>query len=331
MVLCHSLARAFHISKNNMLNYIIRRLLLTLAILLLVSFIVFNLLQLMPGNPAAAILGTEATKEQVEELEIEMGLDLPYMQRYGKWLWNISRGDFGFSYGSNEEVSSLIATRLPVTLYLSLFALLLAVFIGIPAGIICSIKRNSFLDQTISVLANTFVAVPVFWLGIMGIYLFGLTLNWLPIQGWTNPFDDFYMSAKQAVMPVILLGIPGIAMLTRQTRSSMLEVINQDYIRTARAKGMKENYIIIVHALKNAMMPVITLLGMHVRFLVGGSVLVETVFNIPGMGRLLVSAAFNRDIMLVQGGVLLIGGIVCLANLIVDVSYGWINPAVKYD
>lgn len=314
-----------------MLHYIIRRLLSSLVILFVLSFLAFSLLQIMPGNPASAILGVDATKEQIEELAHEMGLHLPFFQRYGSWLWKVAHGDLGYSYMKKEKVSYLFATRLPITLYLAFFALIISIVVGISAGIICAIRRNSFIDQTLSVLANLFVAVPIFWLGIIMIYIFGLTLNWLPLQGWTSPFDDFILSTKKAVMPVILLAIPGIAMLTRQTRSAMLEVTSQDYIRTAWSKGLNERYIITVHALKNAIIPVITLLGIQLRFLVGGSVIVETVFNIPGMGRILVAGAFNKDLMVVQGGVLLVGVVVSLANLLVDIAYGWINPSVEYE
>ncbi len=196
---------------------------------------------------------------------------------------------------------------------------------------VCAIRRGGILDQAISVLANLGISVPIFLLGILGIYFFALKLRWLPIMGWTSPGKDFWLSTRQAVMPVIALAIPGIAMMARQTRSSMLEVVRQDYLRTAWAKGLKERQVIIKHALKNALIPIVTLLGLQVRILVGGSVIVENVFNIPGMGRLLVYASFSKDFLIIQAGVLLIGAIVCLANLFVDISYGWLDPRVRYD
>jgi peptide/nickel transport system permease protein len=314
-----------------MLNYILRRIIQTLVLLVLLSLIAFSLVEIMPGDPASAILGNTATREQILELREEMGLDQPFMVRYGNWLWDIVHGDIGWSYMYSEKISFLIAQRLPITMYLSLLAIVLSVILGVTSGIYCAIRRNGFLDQIISVSANIGISAPSFWLGILGILVFGLTLKWLPIQGWTSPFDDFVMSTKQAVMPVILMAIPGIAVMTRQTRSSMLEVIRQDYIRTAWSKGLTERMVVSRHALKNGLIPVVTLLGMHLRVLVGGSVLVETVFNIPGMGRLLVAAAFNKDFMVVQAGVLIIGLIVCLANLLVDISYGWIDPRIKYN
>ena len=183
----------------------------------------------------------------------------------------------------------------------------------------------------VSLFANVGVAVPIFWLGVLGIYVFGLNLGWLPIQGWTSPFSDFWKSTQQAVMPVILMAIPSIAVLARQTRSSMLEIISQDYIRTAHSKGLEERVVIYKHALKNALVPIITILGLQLRVLVGGSVLIETVFNIPGMGRLLVTSAFNKDFLVMQGGVLILGLAVCLANLLVDIVYTWVDPRMRYE
>jgi len=302
----------------------------TLVLLVVLSFIAFSLVEIMPGDPASAILGSTATKEQILQLRKEMGLDLPFYERYGNWLWDVFHGDLGWSYMYSEKISDLIAQRLPITMYLSLLAILLSVILGIAAGIYCAIKRNSFLDQILSVTANIGVSAPSFWLGLLGIYVFALKLHLLPVQGWTSPFDDFVMSIKQAVMPVILMAIPSIAVMTRQTRSAMLEVIRQDYIRTAWSKGLAEQVVIYRHALKNSLIPVVTLLGMQLRIFVGGSVLVETIFNIPGMGRLLVAAAFNKDFLVVQAGVLIIGAVVCLANMLVDISYAWIDPRIKY-
>jgi peptide/nickel transport system permease protein len=285
----------------------------------------------MPGDPAATMLGLEATPEQIAELRHELWLDRPFLVQYGHWVNNALHGDLGTSLMYDEPINELFGTRLPITLYLSLLAFIISTFVGIAAGIVCAIRRGGILDQVISVSANIGIAIPVFWLGILGIYFFSFKLQLLPMQGWVSPLDDFVKSTKSVVMPVILLAIPGIAVMARQTRSSMLEVIRQDYIRTAYAKGLRERVIVIRHALKNALIPVITLLGIQVRVLVGGSVLVETVFNIPGMGRLLVNGANNKDFLVVQAGVLLIGIIVCLANLLVDISYGWLDPRIRYE
>lgn len=313
-----------------MATFIIRRIVLTLIVLIIVSFLSFSLIHVMPGDPAATMLGLDARPEQIQELRHELWLDRPFIVQYGHWFGNVIQGDLGNSLMYKDPINGIFAQRLPVTLYLSLWAFILSTGLGIFLGIVCAVRRGSALDQLVSVAANVGIAIPVFWLGILSIYYFGLKLGWLPLQGWTSPFDNFVMSSKQAILPVIMLAIPGIAVLTRQTRSSMLEVVRQDYIRTAYSKGLRERVIIFRHALKNSMIPVITLLGLQVRVLVGGSVLVETVFNIPGMGRLLVTGAFNKDFLVVQAGVLLIGTIVCLANLLVDISYGWLDPRIRF-
>lgn len=256
-------------------------------VIFIVTLLSFMLLQMVPGDPVRVMLGLDASQDEVAALRKELWLDRPVVVQYGHWMGNIFKGDFGKSLMYRENVRDLVVERLPKTLTLSLLALLLASTLGISAGIICAITRGSALDQAVSVLANTGIAIPVFWLGILGIYLFGLKLGWLPIQGFTSPLDNFWLGIRQLIMPVICLAVSGLATMTRQTRSSMLEVIRQDYIRTARAKGLKGRVVIIRHALKNALIPIVTLLGMAVPILVGGSVLAETVFNIPGMGRLL--------------------------------------------
>jgi peptide/nickel transport system permease protein len=310
--------------------YILRRFIRTIFIIIVVTILTFLLLQLVPGDVAVATLGADASKAQLDSLRHELLLDKPIMVQYFHWLSNAVRGDLGKSVVKNDKVSKLIVKRLPITLYLSSIAIILTSFLGILAGTICAVRRGSLLDSFITLLANLGVAVPVFWLGILSIYYLGLELKLLPIQGFTWPSEDLRLSIRQSILPIFCLAIPPLATIARQTRSSMLEVVNQDYIRTARSKGLAEQVIISKHALKNALIPVITLLGLQVRMLVGGSVLVETVFNIPGMGRLMVEAAFNKDFFLLQGGVLLIGLAVCLANLAVDISYGWFDPRIRY-
>jgi peptide/nickel transport system permease protein len=312
-------------------SFIIRRLLLTVVVLIIISFFSFLLLYIVPGDPAAAALGLEATSGQAEAYRHELWLDRPFMVQYFHWVGNAIHGDFGQSIAYRDRISTIFKQSLPITLYLALWAFILSNFLGISAGIICAIRRGGLLDQAISVLANIGIAVPIFFLGILGIYVFALKLSWLPIMGWTSPGTDFIESSRQALMPVIALAIPGIAMMARQTRSSMLEVVRQDYLRTAWSKGLRERQVIYRHALKNALIPIVTLMGLQIRILVGGSVIVEQVFNIPGMGRLLVYAAFSKDFLIIQAGVLLIGLIVCIANLVVDISYGWLDPRVRYD
>jgi peptide/nickel transport system permease protein len=312
-------------------TYIIRRLIMAVAVIFVITFISFMIMQIVPGDPARVMLGLDAPQELVDNLRKELWLDRPVLAQYVHWIGNVLHGDFGRSVMYQENVKNLWAARLPITLNLSLLAVILSAVVGISAGTISAVTRGSFLDQFISVLANTGIAIPIFWLGILGIYLFGLHLGWLPIQGYTSPFEDFWLSLKKLLMPVICLSVPGLAMMTRQTRSSMLEVVRQDYIRTAWAKGLSKRVVIIRHALKNALTPVTTLLGFMLPMMVGGSVLTETVFNIPGMGRLLVHSVLNKDFIVVEAGVLLIAIVVSLANLIVDISYGWLDPRIRYE
>jgi peptide/nickel transport system permease protein len=277
------------------------------------------------------MLGIDAPPQEVELLRHELWLDRPFLVQYGHWLGNVFRGDLGTSILYHQKVTELISESLPITAYLSILAFIFSNVVGILAGIVIATRRGSILDSVVTVIANFGVAVPIFWLGILGIYLFGLRLGWLPIYGFTWPWDNFWKSTGQVIMPVICLAIPGIAVMARQTRSSMLEVLNQDYIRTAVSKGLKERDVILKHGLKNALIPIVTLIGMQLRNLVGGSTLIETVFNINGMGRLLVNAAFTKDFLVVQGGVLLVSVTVCLANLLVDISYGWLDPRIRYE
>jgi peptide/nickel transport system permease protein len=311
-------------------TFIIRRIALTVIVVVIVSFLAFSLIHIMPGDPAATMLGLDARPEAIEALRHELWLDRPFLVQYGHWAYNAIHGDLGNSLMYKDPIVDIVKTRLPITLYLASIAFVISTVLGIFLGIICAIRRGTALDQIVSVIANVGIAIPVFWLGIMAIYLFGLKLHWLPLQGWTSPTVNFVQSTKQAIIPIVLLAISGIAVLTRQTRSSMLEVVRQDYVRTAYSKGLRERVVIFRHALKNALIPVVTLLGLQVRVLVGGSILVETVCNIPGMGRLLTTAAFNKDFLVVQAGVLIIGSIVCIVNLIVDISYGWLDPRVRY-
>ncbi|HTY81595.1 MAG TPA: ABC transporter permease, partial [Dehalococcoidales bacterium] len=309
----------------------VRRIIMAVVVVIVVSVIVFLLLQLVPGgDPVRAMLGLDASQSQVDAMRHELWLDRSVVLRYGHWLDRLFHGDLGMSVRYRLNVTSLIAQRLPVTLHLAVTAMIIACVLGILGGIVCAVKRNSFIDQAISVLANGAVAVPVFWLGVMGIYLFGLNLHWLPVQGYTSPTENFWLSTKKIIMPVICICLPMLAMLTRQTRSSMLEVVRQDFVRTAWSKGLTQRRIIAGHALKNALIPVITLVGLGVPQLFAGSVLVETVFNIPGMGRLLVGAVIDKDFIVTQACTLIIAIIISVVNFIVDISYGLVDPRIRY-
>ena len=309
--------------------FIIRRVSMALVVIFVVTFITFMFLQLIPGDPVLYMLGLEATQEQIDALTRELHLDRPALVQYYHWLGGLFRGDLGRSLVYKEDVSDLIAGRLPVTIHLGLVSLLISVTLGIMAGIVSAVTRGSFLDQLITLMANVGVAVPTFWLGIMGIYLFGLKLGWLPIWGYTSPFENFWLSTRQLVMPALSLAVVPLAMMTRQSRSSMLEVVRQDYIRTARSKGLREGVIVMRHALKNALILIVTLIGLQVASLFSGSVLVETVFNIPGIGRLLVNAIFSKDFVVVQACVLVVAVLVAVVNLLTDIAYGWLDPRIR--
>jgi peptide/nickel transport system permease protein len=313
-----------------MFAFIIKRIAQTFVVLLILSILVFSLLHFLPGDPAVIVLGTEAEPEAIQALREELNLDKPLPVQYSIWIYKLIHGDLGASIMYDLPVAGLILKRFPITIAMGFFAILLSSILGTTAGIICAIRRGTVLDQVITVIANTGISIPVFWLGILGIYAFGLTLGWLPVQGYTSPFDDFWLSVQKMIMPTFCLSVIPLAVMARQSRSAMLEVIQQDYIRTAWSKGLKERVIVLRHALKNALIPVVTLLGLQTRYVVGGSVLIETVFNIPGMGRLLVTAIFDKDFLIVQSTVLVIGVVIGVVNLIVDISYGYIDPRIRY-
>jgi len=319
-----------------MAAYIIHRLMQALLILFIVSVLVFFSMRLLPGDPVLAYVGPQGmealTMEQLQVIRAEFGLDKPLMVQYGNWLYGIFHGNFGISFKYHHvAVASLIAKRLPITLHLGATALLLSSLFGILAGGISALRWGRPIDFVVTMFSNLGIAIPVFWLGILMIYLFGLELRWLPVCGYTSPFDNFWLSTKQAIMPIICLSTFTLAATARQARSSMLEVIGQDYMRTAWAKGLGERTIVIRHALKNGLIPVITLLGMQASVIIGGAVLIETVFNIPGMGRLLVESSLGRDYQVVQGCILIVAVVVVLLNLAVDLSYVWFNPRVRFD
>lgn len=266
----------------------------------------------------------------MEALRHEYGLDKPVMVQYFDWLGGLFRGDLGTSIYYHEDVGQLLRERFPVTLHLGFVAFIISNVLGILLGMVAGIRRGTWIDSVSTTVANVGITIPVFWLGALLIYTFGLKLHWLPIYGYTSPFTDFWLNTKQIIMPVICLAITGMAYTARQMRSSMLEVIRQDYIRTAWSKGLHERTVIMKHALKNSLIPVITLMGIGLGMVFGGAVLVETVFAIPGIGRLLVTSVFAQDYVVVQSGTLLIAAIIILCNLIVDISYGWLDPRIRF-
>jgi peptide/nickel transport system permease protein len=318
-----------------MISFIIRRLIQTVVILVIVSLIVFLALRLLPGDPLVMLVSQaqlqQFTEEQLELLRHEHGLDKSIIAQYIDWVGGIFHGDLGDSITNNEPVTKEIFKRLPITIHLGVLAFILSIIIGVPAGVISAVRRGGWLDNIVTFLANIGITVPVFWLAILLVYLFSLKLGWLPIFGYTSPFTDFVKSTRQIILPVFCLAIFGIAGNARQSRSAMLEVMMQDYIRTAWSKGLQERVIVTKHALKNGIIPVVTLVGMGVSQILGGSVLIETVFAINGIGRLMVNSTFNYDYPYVQAIVLMIAIAIVLANLLVDLSYVWIDPRVRYE
>ena len=317
-----------------MTAYIIRRLILGVIILLLVTLLVFLAMRLLPGDPLVIYISQSQVEmfsaEKLAELRAEYGLDKSLPVQYVTWLGNIFRGDLGKSIVLGQDVGYVISARLPITIYFGVMSFIVSGFFGVIFGVVCALRRGKWIDSTVTVLANVGITVPAFWLGILLMYLFSLTLHWLPTYGYVAPTENLGESLRAAIMPVICLSLFSIAALTRQTRSAMLEVFSQDYIRTAWSKGLRERVIIFRHTIKNAMIPVITILGLQVGLVFGGSVLIETVFNIPGMGRLLAQSLFSHDYQIVQAGTLVIAVVVVLSNLIVDISYGWFDPRIRY-
>lgn len=318
-----------------MTTFIIRRLVQSIFVLVLVSIIVFLAMRMLPGDPIRMVItSTESqsyTEAEIQLLRHQYGLDKPLLMQYFDWAGNLFRGDLGTSILNRSPVSEEILRRLPITFHLGILSFIIGIVFGVPVGIVSAIRRGSWLDQLIISLSNLGITIPHFLLGLLLMYFFGLYLKWLPIMGYTSPFTDFWLNTKQLIMPVVCLSVFPIASMARQTRSSMLEVMCQDYIRTAWSKGLKERVVISRHALKNGIIPIITLSGMSVPMIVGGAVIVETVFNIPGMGRLAVTSVLNKDYPYVQGIILIVASAVLLTNLLIDIAYGWADPRIRFD
>ena len=318
-----------------MISFLIRRFLQSIIVLVIVSILVFIAMRLLPGDPIRMILTASSaetfTEEQIAYVRHEHGLDRPLAVQYFSWISDLLRGDLGNSILMKEPVSDEIIRRIPITFHIGVLAFVLGIAIGIPLGIISAVRRGTWLDTGVTTLANLGITVPSFWLGVLLVYVFALYFRWLPVMGYTSPFTDFWLNTRELIMPVFCLAVFPIASIARQTRSSMLEVMRQDYIRTAWSKGLKERGVITRHALKNGLIPIVTLAGMAVPMIVGGTVLIETVFNIPGMGRLAVTSVLNQDYPYVQGIVLIVSAAVVFINFAVELTYGWLDPRIRYD
>ena len=316
-----------------MSRFLVRRLLLLAPVLMGVSVIVFLVLHLAPGDPAEIMLGSQATQEDRLRLRADLGLDDPLHVQYGRWLGHVARGDLGRSLWMRRPVLGEVLVRLKATLILTGTALVLSSLGGVALGILSATRPNSWLDRTSAVASLFGASMPVFWLGIVLMVVFSLTLGWLPASGMYAPYGggDLEDLLRHLVLPALTLAAASVTIVARLTRSAMLEVLGQDYIRTARAKGLVERRIVVRHALKNALVPIVTVIGVQAGYLLGGAVLTETVFAWPGVGTLMVQGILARDIPLVQGCVLVVALTFVLVNLFVDLLYAWLDPRIRYE
>src|SRR6266851_3901959 len=313
-----------------MLSYIVRRLLATIPVMAVVALFVFSLLYVAPGDPAAVIAGDQASPEDVARIRQSLGLDRPFLIRFGEWVWQILHGDLGTSIFTNLPVTTMMVQRFEPTLSLMAITLCLSVSIAVPIGVLAAWKVGTWIDRAVMAFAVLGFSVPVFVIGYLLAYVFALELEWLPVQGYTPLSEGVWPWLENLILPAIALGCVYSALIARITRAAMLEVLQQDYIRTARAKGMGQTAILFVHALKNASVPIVTVIGIGIALLIGGAVVTESVFAIPGLGRLTVDAILRRDYPVIQGIVLLFSFVYVLVNLMVDVTYTLVDPRIRY-
>ena len=313
-----------------MLGYLVRRLLATIPVIGMVAFFVFSLLYLTPGDPAAVIAGDIATVDDIERIRQKLGLDQPLLPRFWNWASAVLHGDLGISIFTNLPVTQLIGQRVEPTLSLALCTLFIAVLIAVPMGVIAAWKAGKLIDQLVMLFSVAGFSIPIFVLAYVLIYLFSIELDWLPVQGYTPLREGLWPWLSHLILPSIALGTIYIALIARITRATMLEVLAQDYVRTAHAKGLTPSAVLMRHALKNAAVPIVTVIGIGVALLISGVVVTESVFAIPGIGRLTVDAIIRRDYPIIQGVILLFSTIYVLVNLAVDLSYRFFDPRIQY-
>jgi peptide/nickel transport system permease protein len=314
-----------------MTTYVVRRVLAVLPVMAVVVTIVFLLIHLIPGDPASAMLGPDATPAQIEATRRQLGLDRPLHEQLLRFYARVLRGDLGRSYFLDRPVTQVLRERAEPTVLLTVSSLLVAVAIGVPSGIVAGARVGSLWDRTLMLGALLGVCIPGFWLSLNFIYLFAVRLGWLPAAGYASVFVDPVAALRFMVLPAVSLGFNQSALIARIARSCMLEVLQQDYVRTARAKGLRERAVVYRHAFRNALVPVVTVIGITMAILIGGAVVTEIVFNIPGLGRLVISAILRRDYPVVQGVVLVTAAAYVLINLVVDMIYVFIDPRIRYD
>jgi peptide/nickel transport system permease protein len=310
-------------------QYLIRRVLAVIPVMLLVATLVFLLLFLTPGDPAAVILGPDAKPDQVAELRARLGLDEPAYVQLGNWYLRLLRGDLGRSIFENRPVTEAVISRAEPTLLLTALATLVAISLGLSMGVIAALWRGRWQDTGAMLVSIGGVSMPTFWLGLNLIFVFGVVLGWLPVAGYQPLSSGLWESLRYLILPAITLGLFQAALLARLTRSMMLETLGDDYVRTARAKGLAEHAVVLRHAFRNAAIPLVTVIGLIFAALIGGAVITEQVFNIPGVGRMLIQAVARRDYPVVQGVVMIVAGLYVLINLLVDLLYGYLDPRLR--
>src|ERR687884_961913 len=313
-----------------MFAYIVRRILATIPVMVVVALFVFSLLFIAPGDPAAVIAGDQATPADVERIRQSLGLDRPFLVRFGEWLWQILHADLGTSIFTNLPVTTMIAQRIGPTVSLMSVTLVLAIVVAVPIGVVAAWKAGTWIDRAVMAFAVLGFSVPVFVVAYLLAYVFSLELEWLPVQGYTPLSDGLWPWLENLILPAVTLGCVYIALIARITRAAMLEVLSQDYIKTAKAKGLGQRSILFIHALKNAAVPIVTVIGIGIALLIGGAVVTESVFAIPGLGRLTVDAILRRDYPVIQGVVLLFSFVYVLVNLAVDLLYTVFDPRIRY-
>ncbi len=313
-----------------MFAYIIRRVVATIPVVLLVALFVFSLLYLAPGDPAAIIAGDQATPADVERIRASLGLDRPFVIRFADWLWQVLNGNLGVSIFTNLPVSHMIAQRIEPTVSLMLLTLVLSLSTAIPMGVIAAWKHGTIIDRAVMMTAVFGFSTPVFVVGYLLAYVFALYLDWLPVQGFTSISAGLLPFLRNLILPATALGLVYMALIARITRATMLDVLSQDYVRTAKAKGVGQRGVLFIHALKNAAVPIVTIVGIGFAALIGGAVVTESVFAIPGLGRLTVDAILRRDYPVIQGVVLMFSFVYVLVNLGVDLLYTLFDPRIRY-
>jgi len=302
-----------------------------IPVFIVVAIVAFSILHLIPGNPAALMLGIEATTAEIEAMTKELGLDRPILEQFILWSKDLIRGDFGYSYYINMPVLDIILEKIPVTLSIAILAELVAILIAIPLGVFSAVKHNTFYDQSFMTLAVLGISIPSFWLAIMFILIFSVIFQWFPTQGYVPISEGFLAWIRHLSLPAVALGIRHSALIARMTRSSMLEVLSSDFIRTVRSKGLSENNVIFKHSLKNSLIPVVTVVGLSFTALLGGALITETVFALPGIGRLMLGSIQRRDYPVVQGILIIFACICVFMNLLVDIIYSYLDPRIKYN